>query len=123
MIACVRIPYFVAAIERREGSAMDATPFALIRSQDSRRELFAFSQEAAQYGVRPGMTLTQAQAVCPNIQILPARPTYYDRAVEETLETLSTFSPQVEIENSLELRADARKRKAGLPVVQLSQVD
>jgi nucleotidyltransferase/DNA polymerase involved in DNA repair len=123
VIACVRIPYFIAAVESRERSAMDTAPFALIRSQDSRRELFAFSQEAAQYGVRPGMTLTQAQAVCPNIQILPARPTYYDRAIEEMLETLSTFSPQVEIENSLELRADARKRKAGLPVVQLSQVD
>src|SRR5262249_34434821 len=61
MIACVRIPYFVAAVERRDKPELEGAAFALVASQDSRRHITAVSAEAAGWGVQPGMTLPQAQ--------------------------------------------------------------
>ena len=57
MIACVSIPYFAAAVERRAAADLAAVPLAIGGRPWEARPIFAFSQEVAKLGVRAGMTL------------------------------------------------------------------
>jgi len=65
MIACVLIPHFAAAVERREDPSLVRVPLVIGGPGGEPGEVHAVSGEAAQMGVRPGMLLSQAQALCP----------------------------------------------------------
>lgn len=116
MITCVRLPFFGPTLEQRDHPAL-AGPLALVDGE----RITEVSPEAAQAGVRPGMSPTQAQAVCDGLHVLPAAPARYRRAFEDLLAALTHFTDRVEPETGLELRADARRRRdvAYLPPMQL----
>lgn len=88
MIVSVGIPYFAAAIARRQDPTLDGVPL-LIGEQ-------AVSAEAAQSGVRPGMTVSQAQAIYPDVRFIPFLRSQHQQARDEVEALLMRYSSQIE---------------------------
>lgn len=108
MIACVRLPHFAAALEARDDPALRSTAFALV---DNQTTVTGVSPRAARAGVRAGMSVTQARALCAGLVLRPAVYSRRQRAFDDLLDALTTFTAQVEPETGLELRADNRQRQ------------
>lgn len=108
MIACVRLPHFAAALEARDDPALRSTAFALV---DNETTVTGVSPRAARAGVRAGMSVTQARALCAGLVLRPAVHSRRQRAFDDLLDALATFTAQVEPETGLELRADNRQRQ------------
>lgn len=98
MIACLSIPYFSAAVERRTNNNLAETPLVIGGQPWEPKPVYAFSQEAAQGGVRPGMSLRLAHMLTPNSHFMPATPPRYLDASGEVVDVLVDFSPLVEPE-------------------------
>ncbi len=96
MIACISIPYFAAAVERRAAAPLDAVPLAIGGQPWEARPIFAFSREVAQEGVKAGMSLRLAHALSPTARFLPATRPRYLQASGEIVDVLLDFSPAVE---------------------------
>jgi nucleotidyltransferase/DNA polymerase involved in DNA repair len=97
VIACVLLPYFAAAVERRANPALIDKPVVILEKS---RQVWAVSQEAAQAGVRLGMSLRQSQALCPQVRPLPTNLDRYQAAANELLDILADFSERVEPERN-----------------------
>ncbi len=106
MIAAVRLPYFAAALEIQANPALKNTAFVI-----GEQRVMSLSRQAAQAGLYPGMTVREAQALCRELQVFPPAPLRQERGIERILQTLTTFAPQVEAEDTPLLQADARRRK------------
>jgi DNA polymerase-4 len=98
MIVCVQLPNFAAAIERRAAATMASRPLLL----SVRDHVYACSEEVAQCGVQPGMPLRPARALCPEAQVLPARPPQYAQALTPITSTLTNYGEQVETEDAFQ---------------------
>lgn len=98
MIGCIRIPAFATALEERNDTRLAGQPFVLVESGRLAQLVYASSSTAQLKGVRADMTLRQAQALCPELQILPASPAYIHRAASDAGEILAGFTPLVELE-------------------------
>ncbi len=96
MIACLSIPYFVAAVERRAGRGASDEALAVGGQPWEARPVYAFSQEAAGRGVRPGMSLRLVQLLSPNAHFLPAAAPDYAQVSGEVVDVLTDFSPDIE---------------------------
>lgn len=96
MIACLSISYFVAAVERRAGHGPGEQPLAVGGKPWEARPVYAFSQEAASRGVRPGMSLRMVQLLSPNAQFLPAAAPRYAQVSAEVVDVLADFLPDIE---------------------------
>ena len=92
MIACVLIPHFAAAVERRDAPSLGTAPRVSVRSGKVR----AASEGAVRVGIQPGMRLRQARALCPQARFIPADPARYHRTFEALLKTLESFTPRLE---------------------------
>lgn len=93
MIACLTIPYFAAAVERRDDAALAETPLVVGGRPWEPRPLFGFSQEVARQGVQPGMSLRLAYTLSPEADFLPASLPRYREGAGEVLEILTDFTP------------------------------
>ena len=93
MIACLAIPYFAAAVERRDDDALGETPLVVGGRPWEPRPLFGFSREVARQGVRPGMSLRLAHTLSPGAHFLPAALPRYRAGAGEVLDTLADFTP------------------------------
>jgi nucleotidyltransferase/DNA polymerase involved in DNA repair len=122
MITCVRLPHFAAHLEERAHPELRGKAVVLVEPVRQPPQVYAVSPKAAQAGIRPGMPLAQARARCDQLHVQPAVPSRYQDTFETLLEALTTFTPQVEPEDSLELRADAR-RSTSSAFLRLSQLD
>ncbi len=122
MIACVRVPFFAAAVERLHNPHLEGAPLVIGDPPQAPQHVFAVSHEAAEAGIAPGMAVREAQALCPDLRVIPASHTRYRRALGAVLETLAIFSPFVEPEHGLTPHAGARRRKT-LYHLPASQVD
>lgn len=118
MIACLRLPYFAALLAQRDEARLRNMPLVLVDED----RVVGLSPEAAQLGVRAGMPLRQAQMLDGSLRVEPAAPARTRRVFEDLLAALTLFTPQVEPEEELELRADARARR-DVPVLPAAQVD
>lgn len=96
MIACLSIPYFVAAVERRGGHGRDNEPLAVGGQPWEARPVYAFSQEAAGRGVKPGMSLRLVQLLSPDARFLPSAAPRYAQVSAEIVDVLADFSPDIE---------------------------
>jgi nucleotidyltransferase/DNA polymerase involved in DNA repair len=96
MIACLSIPYFVAAVERRAGRGASAEPLAVGGQPWEARPVYAFSQETAGRGVQPGMSLRLVQLLSPEAHFLPAAAPDYAQVSGEVVDVLTDFSPDIE---------------------------
>ena len=95
-IACVIVPYFVAAVERRDDPSLTSIPLVIGNFLHERGKVYAFSREAAEMGVKRGIPLRQAEALCPAAAFVPPSEMRYSRAFQELLEILEEFTQLVE---------------------------
>jgi nucleotidyltransferase/DNA polymerase involved in DNA repair len=115
MIACVNVPYFAATVERRDGAGgHDAgdhgtgvkapvqagrTPGLVLGGQPwEPQPVYAFSHEAAQQGIKAGMSLRLAHVLSPEAQFMAANPPRYADASAEVADVLLDFTHLIEIE-------------------------
>ena len=90
------MPYFAAAVERRDNPSLSGTPLVIYTPGGSER-IFAISDETASVGVRAGMTLRQAQILCPQARSIIAAPSRYQRALDDFREVLTSFTFRLEL--------------------------
>ncbi len=96
MIACVSIPYFAAAVERRANKTLAYKPLAIGGKPWEARPVYAFSHEVAHMGVRSGMSLRLVQILSPQSHFLPAAKAKYSQVSSEVMDVLTDFSCLVE---------------------------
>ena len=65
MIACIAVPYFAAAVERRDDDDLLEKPLAIGGQPWEARPVYAISQEVAHQGVRICMSLLLVQDFSP----------------------------------------------------------
>ena len=95
-IACVLIPHFPAVVERRRDPALSGRPLVIGETPDQRKAVLDCSPEAEAQGVRAGMPLRQALAICREAVFLPPHPSRYSDVFDSMLVVLESFSPEVE---------------------------
>ncbi len=96
MIACLSIPYFAAAVERRVDYKLQQQPLAIGGQPWEARPVYAFSQEVAHQGVEIGMSLRLVQVLSPASHFMPAAETYYSKVSGEVIDVLTDFSHLIE---------------------------
>lgn len=99
MIACLSLPYFATAVECRDDQALADRSLILGGQPWEPRPLFGYSREAAQCGVRPGMSLRLAHTLSPHSHFMPAALSKYQLAAAEIIDTLTDFTHLVEPDN------------------------
>jgi nucleotidyltransferase/DNA polymerase involved in DNA repair len=95
-IACIMIPHFAVAVERRDDGDLVGMPVVIGGMPHEKGRVYDLSEEAAVSGVEKGISLRQAEEHCPEAVFLPLAEDRYLRAFEELLEVLQAFSPEVE---------------------------
>lgn len=98
MIACLFMPDFAVAVERQTDTTLAGWP--LIISYPRQAQVWAVSVEADADGVRPGISLRQAQALCPQARLISANPARYRYILHNISASLATVTPKVESDNS-----------------------
>ena len=103
MIACLNVPYFAATVERRAGDQALAQPgqapgLVLGGQPWEPQPVYAFSHEAAQQGVKSGMSLRLAHVLSPEAHFMAADPPRYYDASAEVAGVLLDFTHLIEIE-------------------------
>jgi nucleotidyltransferase/DNA polymerase involved in DNA repair len=93
---CILIPHFPVAVERQRDPALRGRPVVIGETADQRKAVLDCSPEAEAQGVRVGMPLRQALALCREALFLPPHPSLYRDVFESVLEALEGFSPEVE---------------------------
>ncbi len=96
MIACVSIPYFAAAVERRADDSLTRKPLAIGGQPWEARPIYAYSEEVARQGVLPGMSLRLVQVLSPHSHFMPAVQPRYSAVSGELVDVLVDFSPLIE---------------------------
>jgi nucleotidyltransferase/DNA polymerase involved in DNA repair len=96
MFCCLSIPFFAAAVERRNDRSLIKKPIVAGGQPWEPRPVFGFSQEAAQQGVAPGLLLRQAHVLAPQAHFIAAHPRQYNQVAQEVAELLTDFTSRVE---------------------------
>jgi DNA polymerase-4 len=96
VIACISIPYFAAALERRGDTALNHKPLAIGGQPWESRPVYAFSQEVAHKGVQPGMSLRLVHVLSPQSYFMPATELKYSQTSGEIVDILTDFSRFIE---------------------------
>ncbi|MEO8609560.1 MAG: hypothetical protein ABI690_16835 [Chloroflexota bacterium] len=120
MIACVVIPDYVTTVERKLAPTINEALLLL----DPSAVVQGASRAAAQSGVRCGMRLGKAQALCPEAEgrMFDARP--YRETADAVLEQLADFSDQVELTPGFwDTRRKASKRDKTHPAAAFFYLD
>ena len=99
MIACVQVRNFAVAVERQHDPALMDVPLVLVAYKGQRGKVAAASAEAEKAGIRPGLALSRARALCPHAVFLTARPERYEQALDHLLAALWTFTSHVELDD------------------------
>jgi DNA polymerase IV len=111
MIACIVLPYFAAAVERRNSAELGRQPLVIGGRPWEPRPVYAFSQEVAQRGVAPGMSLRLAHVLSPQAHFLPATSSRYFGASGEMVDVLTDFTHLIEPEDLWQPFAGGREQQ------------
>ncbi|MGE5236715.1 MAG: DNA polymerase Y family protein [Acidobacteriota bacterium] len=94
-IACLWVPDFPLQALRRSLPELAETLLAAAAGPSPRDTLVAVSAEAAEWGVRPGMTVAQARGFAPEILVRVAPPAVTAAAEEALTDAANAFSPRI----------------------------
>jgi nucleotidyltransferase/DNA polymerase involved in DNA repair len=111
MIACIVLPYFAAAVERRHSVDLGRQPLVIGGRPWEPRPVYAFSREVAQRGVAPGMSLRLAHVLSPQARFLPATSPRYFGASGEMVDVLTDFTHLIEPEDLWQPFAGGREQQ------------
>ena len=95
-VACVLLPYFAVRLERRDRPELRRAPVVVGGAPGERRAVLDCSPAALRRGVRPGMPLRQALALCREAAFVEPRPALYAETFTAILDALERFSPRVQ---------------------------
>jgi DNA polymerase-4/protein ImuB len=95
-IVCLRIPHFVLRIGLLDTPRLDGHPLVLSNPQSGRAVVLDATPEAREKGIRPGMTLREASALCPTAVTLVPDPVHEATISQEIQARLEQVSPLVE---------------------------
>lgn len=115
-IACLATPSLALECELADRPGLRDAPVVL--SDEAHARVADASREAAQHGVRAGMTLRDASALCPMLSILEPRPALVARYADFLVEALCAVSPLVEEAESGIVFADLRGTEGLYPRVE-----
>jgi len=87
---------FFASVEQRDNPSLRDKPIGVIGS-NTRTVLVTSSYEARKYGVKTGMNVPEAKALCPEITLVTANHEKYTRLCSDIVKMLDKFSPLVEV--------------------------
>lgn len=93
-IACILVPHFPVAVERARDPSLGRRP--VVVGDEGQKNVLDCSPEAEAQGVRAGMPLRQALALCRDALFLAAHPALYRKTFDSVLDALEGFSPEVE---------------------------
>ena len=93
--ACCWIPLFALRCETARRPELASLPLALLAPDETRR-LWQVAPLARRAGVKPGMTVSQAIALCPALKLCEPDPVHYDEQFARLVAALVTVSPVVE---------------------------
>ncbi|HXU33704.1 MAG TPA: DNA polymerase Y family protein [Thermoanaerobaculia bacterium] len=95
-LACLTVPLFPLAARLRSEPELIREALAILEGNGQAARVIAATRAARAAGVRPGLSLPQARALCPKLAVRP-RDATSERAAEEALiEVADAFSPRVE---------------------------
>src|SRR5579883_3004623 len=95
VIACVSVPNFALRAEIQQRPELDGTPL-ILRAPGGRALVDDCTPEAAVAGVRPGMSLREASALCPEAVVVVPNPVRDEESFARLVERLEELSPLVE---------------------------
>jgi nucleotidyltransferase/DNA polymerase involved in DNA repair len=95
-VACVWVPHFPVAVERRNRLTLNRRPVIIGETPDQRGAVLDCSAEGEGQGVRVGMPLRQALGLCPSASFLPPDLPRYGDAFDQILRALETMSPLID---------------------------
>lgn len=95
-LACLHVPLFPLAARLRSQPDLAPEPVAIFTGNGHAARVVAATRPARRAGLRPGMTLPQARALVPDLQVHPRDPAGERSAQETLLEIAESFSPRVE---------------------------
>jgi DNA polymerase-4/protein ImuB len=96
MIAAVRILNFALRVAVLNQPELDGAPLVLGPSQGERPKALDCTPEAAELGIRAGMSLRDVMATCPFTQVIPTNPVREEGVAAQLLLSLEALSPLVE---------------------------
>lgn len=88
---------FFASVEQRERPELVGKPVMVVGSASPRSVVCAANYEIRKYGVHSAMSYSQAIRLCPNAEVIPARPALYRQASRSVFSICETFTDMVEI--------------------------
>jgi DNA polymerase-4/protein ImuB len=97
-IACLVIPHFALRVALLDRPELDGAPLVLGPAQGGRPIVTDATPEATARGVRIGLGLREAIALCPEAIILTPHPVRESAAAEQIVAGLETLSPAVEVD-------------------------
>jgi DNA polymerase-4 len=101
MIAYVRLPFFAVSLAYRDDPSLTG-PLVLGGYAWQAGQVVAMSHKPEQVQVRVGMSLRQAQALCPSARFLPADEARYRQLFEQITDALAAYTPHTEPESALQ---------------------
>ena len=96
-IACLLVPDLPLYAELRASPELAGRPLVITSGPGARAEIISASPEATQFSIRPGLTLPQARAVCPEIEVRIASPVLEQTARETLLDVALSMAPRAEL--------------------------
>ncbi|MFW2367893.1 MAG: DNA polymerase Y family protein [Desulforhopalus sp.] len=87
---------FAVAVERVADCSLRRRPLIIAPLQAARGVVYDMSEEAYGEGVRKGMALKQAMRICRGAELLPPRPSLYQKAMRAFFKELCHYSPLIE---------------------------
>lgn len=112
-VACLAIPQLELQGELYDRPWLLDTAVAL--TDEARNRVASTTPRARVYGVRAGMTLREADALCPLLTILEPRPAVVAEYAQRLVEAMSAVSPLVEEQEPGIVFADVRGMEALYP--------
>jgi DNA polymerase-4/protein ImuB len=99
-IVCVRIPHFALRAAVLRHPHLDGSPLLLATSGQDRPLVLDASPEARRAGIRAGLTVREAQMLCPIVIVLPEHPIHEAELVRQVLTRFLDLSPLVEADEA-----------------------
>jgi DNA polymerase-4 len=94
-IGCIFFPNFAVQVEVKDNNALSGKPIIIGGFPYQPKAVHDVSEEAMRQGVKRGMPLRQAYALCPQATFLPLAEDKYDDAFTHVLNFLVQYTPVV----------------------------
>jgi DNA polymerase-4 len=96
-IGCIFFPNFTVQVEVRDNNALSGKPIIIGGFPYQLKAVHDASEEAMRQGVKRGMPLRQAYALCPQATFLPLAEYKYNDAFTHALNFLAQYTPVVAV--------------------------